>query len=127
MKLFGSLPLKRFAISVMCVAALGASVAAAAFSFSWFTNRNSISNTKISGKTAGAYYASGKGTEDDPYILNKPRHVYNLAWLQYMGTYNDDLSTGTTSTANPTYFKLDADIDMSGWVTPPSAQMTSLS
>lgn len=122
MSLSGSRLFKSASISITCLIAFSAAIAATAFSFSWFSNNN-YSKKGIIGSTAGAYYASGKGTEKEPFILNKPRHVYNLAWLQYMDTYNDDKakSSGTseTKTIETTYFKLGADIDMSGWVTPP--------
>lgn len=122
MSLSGSRLFKSASISITCLIAFSAAIAATAFSFSWFSNNN-YQKKGIAGSTAGAYYASGKGTEEQPFILNKPRHVYNLAWLQYMDTYNDDKakSSGTseTKTIETTYFKLGADIDMSGWVTPP--------
>ncbi len=34
------------------------------------------------------YFAGGTGAADDPYIIADAIHVYNLAWLQYMGYFN---------------------------------------
>ena len=70
--------------------------------FAWFYNADSI-DIVIDGASTEAYYASGKGTKESPYIITKPRHLYNLAWLQNLGHYNDDV----------TYFELRDDVDMS--------------
>lgn len=98
-------------------------ISASVFTFSWFTNRNYISNTDITGATAGAYFARGTGKSDDPYILNKPIHLYNLAWLQYMGIFNEPDSSSSSNesdgTISATYFKLDDNLDMSGYTLPP--------
>ncbi len=92
--------------------------AALAVTFSWFSNGNNVTRA-IEGNTAGAYFASGKGTEDDPYIINKPVHLYNLAWLQYIGYFNKD-SNGDNTIDSQYYFKLGADITMtSEWTLPP--------
>ena len=46
------------------------------------------------------------------YEIKTPEQLYNLAWLQYMGYFND-------SDEPPFYFYLSADLDMTGWVLPP--------
>ena len=46
------------------------------------------SHNPIQGTVEDAYYASGTGTENDPFIITRPRHLYNLAWLQLLGYYN---------------------------------------
>ena len=43
------------------------------------------------------------------YEIKTPEQLYNLAWLQYLGYFNDQ----------PFYFYLSADLDMTGWVLPP--------
>lgn len=55
-----------------------------------------------------APFAGGNGTEYDPYIITKPLHMNSMH-------SNVDWSDATT---NPIYFKLEADIDMSGidWI-----------
>ena len=77
----------------------------------WFTNNNIISN--VTGNTPPSYFAFGDGSEESPYGITSPVHLYNLAWLQYLGTFN-----------NPTdqkqyHFVLDKDIDMKGLTLPP--------
>lgn len=60
-----------------------------------------------------SYYESGSGDSiDDPYIISNRNHLYNLAWLQYMGRYNSPSITQK-------YFKLKNDIDMRGLTLPP--------
>ena len=88
-------------------------------SYAWFTESNT-KKTTIDGSTPTAYYKSGDGTKDNPYVIARPVHLYNFAWLQYMGTYNKLDSDGNLI---PTYFKIESDetddngnavLDMSG-------------
>ncbi len=60
-----------------------------------------------------APYGGGDGlTPDTAYVISNRRHLYNLAWLQYIGRYN-------TPTIRQLYFKVTAPIDMSGITLPP--------
>lgn len=36
-----------------------------------------------------SYYESGSGTEEDPFIITRPRHLYNLSRLQGLGVYGE--------------------------------------
>ena len=65
------------------------------------------SHNPIKGTVEDAYYASGTGTANDPYIITRPRHLYNLAWLQLLGYYNK-----TSDDDHPFYFKLGDNINM---------------
>ena len=94
-------------------------VAFAASTFAWFAYIPALSFGTGSGKInvgAGSetsYYESGSGDSiNDPYIISNRNHLYNLAWLQYMGRYN-------TPSVSQKYFKLKNDIDMSGLTLPP--------
>ncbi len=100
---------KRVVTATMALVFVAAGVATATFSFSWFTNRNNVTNSSFEGKTAGAYFARGDGTADAPYVINKPIHLYNLAWLQYIGYFKD----------KEPYFIIESDLNMDGWVLPP--------
>ncbi len=99
---------RKFVTATMALVFVAAGVATATFSFSWFTNKNNIINSSLSGKTAGAYFARGTGASNDPYVINKPIHLYNLAWLQYIGYFKGE-----------TYFIIESDLDMDGWTLPP--------
>ena len=96
----------------------GILIASASTNIAWFDPVAKVDNSKILGETVGSYFKSGKGTEDDPYLLDNPVHVYNLAWLQYIGYFNngqEENGTGTVDAEDQVYFKLDGDIDMSGF------------
>ena len=113
-------------------AAISISLAGIAMStVSWFTNLVVIdntheSNTQLSGETLGAYFAYGNGIPSSEgegnrvYGITKPRHLYNLAWLQYLGFLdNTNLNPGDSGYATQYYFELAEDLDMTGWVLPP--------
>ena len=94
---------------------------AIASSIAWFTTRIDIDlNEDVIGESNGAYFASGTGEAGDPFIINSPVHLYNLAWLQYLGYFNNN-TIGAAS--GSTYFAIDpslnAPLDMTGWILPP--------
>lgn len=80
----------------------------------WFSADAKVSNPDqpIDGSVQDEYYASGSGTEDKPFIITKPRHLYNLAWLQYLGFYNKNQNDSVTSENHQFYFELGANVDM---------------
>ena len=93
-----------------------------AFSFAWFAISESFF-PDVSGDSVTGYFKDGDGSPDDPYIIETPTHVYNLAWLQYIGLLNQET---TDSEGNPIitqyYFKISDEIDvidMDGVVIPP--------
>lgn len=88
-------------------------VAAVTSSIAWFSASAKItnSNNPVEGATMGAYFAYGDGSEEHPFGITKSRHVYNLAWLQYLGYFNNE--------GNQYYFEMDDDVDMGGLVIPP--------
>ena len=88
-------------------------------SLAWFVTSTSISgNTSWTGYTDGGYYESGTGTANDPFIISTAKHLYNLAWLQDIGKYNQDTNIDGNLDSQK-YFKLKNDINMSGYVLPP--------
>lgn len=100
--------LRTFLLIVLGSTALATCAASAAYTFTWFSNQESLGK-RINGETDGAYFARGTGTADDPYVINRPFHLYNLAWLQYTGYFGD----------NECYFIIEKDLDMTGWTLPP--------
>ncbi len=84
----------------------------------WFDTTEHVS-FDFSGASLAAYFAGGDGTESKPYIITNPRHLYNLAWLQYLGKFNGETLNPTTTTITQYHFELGADIDMKGWTLPP--------
>ena len=82
----------------------------------WFRETFDFTPDVISGSVQGSYYAGGDGSSGDPFQIHDPIHLYNLAWLQYFGTYNKFTSNALTS---QTYFIVTANLDMTGWTLPP--------
>ena len=74
-------------------------------------NGNEADFNLVAGAEA-SYYGGGTGASNDPYIISNKLHLYNLAWLQYLGVYNK-------TTIRQLYFKVTADIDMDGITLPP--------
>lgn len=106
--LFNEKTIKKIIAATLVGVILAAGISTTAFSFSWFSNRNNVTKN-IEGKTAGAYFARGRGTQDDPFVINRPIHLYNLAWLQDVGYFD----------SKRTYFIIEKDLDMAGWTLPP--------
>jgi hypothetical protein len=88
-------------------------------SMAWYQSLNKASISNDQGYTASAYFAGGDGSSTNPYIINQPIHLYNLAWLQYLGFFNKN----SNGAYKQTYFVLGADVDMSSttinWTLPP--------
>lgn len=80
----------------------------------WFIAASTIA-PQLSGSAFTGYFYAGDGSKETPYQLNAPRHVYNLAWLQYMGELNEE----ENGKINQIYFELIDDIDMTGVILPP--------
>lgn len=106
--LFNEKTIKKIIAATLVGVILAAGISTTVFSFSWFSNRNNVTKN-IEGKTAGAYFARGRGTQDDPFVINRPIHLYNLAWLQDVGYFD----------SKKTYFIIEKDLDMTGWTLPP--------
>ncbi len=65
------------------------------------------------------YFDGGDGkSANTAYGLSEPIHVYNLAWLQYMGILNSTYTADGTKIQQP-YFKVKKYIDMEGMIIPP--------
>ena len=104
--------LKIAAITSISIFTLGSAILS---TFSWFVASVKAPAYNLKGSSAGAYFAYGDGSENHPYGISIPRHLYNLAWLQYMGQFAD----------GQYYFELadsvsDTDgLNMNGYVLPP--------
>ena len=73
-------------------------------SFAWFADpMRPTPSIPFSASSVASYFGGGTGTSTDPFIINAPVHLYNLAWLQ-----------NTESISPGTYFKLTTDINMAG-------------
>ena len=61
------------------------------------------------GEVMVGYFAGGDGSAADPYVITKPIHLYNLAWLQNLGRFNELDDKGALKQF---HFVLKADITM---------------
>lgn len=100
---------KKAPIIVIAGSALFAAAVAVGASLAWMSPIAFMENSHnpIEGVVEDAYYASGTGTSNDPFIITRPRHLYNLAWLQLLGYYN---KTGQED--HQFYFELGDNINM---------------
>ena len=86
-------------------------------SFAWYTNKkvDDFESPDVTGYSTAAYYAGGDGSAEKPFLIKNSRHLYNFAWLQYLGTYNK-IENGSVKQY---YFEVIDDIDCEGLVLPP--------
>ncbi len=106
--------MKRIIVSIILIIAI--LLSAGAVTLAWFADANTVS-PKMSGSILGGYFAGGNGTQEAPYQIKDPIHVYNLAWLQYMGYFNNESDNNGNTVQF--YFELINDIDMGGMIIPP--------
>lgn len=122
--------MRRKNIKVIAIAALTSlsGIAAVFSSIAWFASGASIafgngSTTPVTAGSEASFFGGGSGTSGDPFIISNRTHLYNLAWLQYIGAFNDescDLYFGEPGDGIlQYYFKLADDINMSGITLPP--------
>ena len=89
-----------------------------AISFAWLASGKYLNfPSSFGGSATPAYFAGGDGSEDNPFRITNPVHLYNLAWLQYLGYFNR--REGFNNDRDQTYFALDGNIDMRGRAIPP--------
>lgn len=89
-----------------------------AISFAWLASGKHLNfPSSFGGSATPAYFAGGDGSEDNPFRITNPVHLYNLAWLQYLGYFNR--REGFNNDRDQTYFALDGNIDMRGRAIPP--------
>lgn len=93
-------------------AALCLIIAFTAATFGWFSRYNTIDFPNAYGGTAkAAYFAGGDGSKNDPYKIKTAVHLYNFAWLQYLGYFN--LNPTLNNGRAQSYFELADNVDMS--------------
>ena len=120
---------KRIIVPALIASIFATSLGALASSLAWFNNKSKINpSSHLGGSSDGAYFGGGDGSDDSPFQIKTPRHLYNLAWLQYIGYFNRDEKNNSTGQAvqngdgqidKQYHFILSNNIDMSGWKIPP--------
>ena len=109
---------RKVKIALMSLLAVFTFLATVTSTVSWFHHGTNVSfngndaDFNIDAGAEASYYGGGTGAPGDPYIISNKLHLYNLAWLQYLGTYNKN-------SIRQLYFKVTNDIDMDGITLPP--------
>lgn len=115
-------------LSITLISMLFLAAAIISATQAWFTLvADYIPTWKSSSEGAYFAYGNGKaraeGSENEPYGITRPIHLYNLAWLQYLG-YFDINDVDDEYSLDNVRFELAADIDMTGWTLPPIGTKT---
>ena len=121
-KRIGTIVSLSFLTAISAAAALSSSLA-------WFSYHATFENNQlVTGSSIGAYFGGGDGSAEAPYKILNSTHLYNLAWLQYLGYFNEDKNktvngevvSGTDGIIDKQYyFTLENDIEMNDMVIPP--------
>ncbi len=102
-------------ISIILAAATIAVALCAAVTVCWLDESSGSVrfDGRFHGSTEAAYFAGGTGAENSPYEIKSAVHLYNFAWLQYLGYFNmnPDFNNGLTQS----HFVVSDNIDMSGF------------
>ena len=102
--------------SLMLVIILFVSLVSA--SLAWFVMHFELEqNDEFYASSIATYFAGGDGTKEEPYLIAESKHLYNLAWLQYLGVFNR--VDGSGNIEKQFYFKMLNDVDMQGLIIPP--------
>lgn len=80
---------KKVCVSILiCICAL--IIAFSVSSFAWLGERNSSVNSNTAGSLITQYFHCGNGTEENPFVITRPVHYYNLVNLyQKVPEYSD--------------------------------------
>ena len=106
---------KKRIFQIAAVALLFSATAVTSATLAWLHptikigNQGETNTLPIDGSSSSGYFAYGDGSAEHPYGIRIPRHLYNLAWLQYLGAFQN----------RQLYFELAGDVDMKGWTLPP--------
>ena len=86
----------------------------------WFS-QNYFYEPDVPASGHSAYFEKGDGSETNPFSIRSPYHLYNLAWLQYLGKFNNEDGTRY-------HFKLSdnltSSLNMTGYTLPPIGTTT---
>ena len=85
-----------------------------AVTLAWFVYHYDF-NPDVSGSAITGYFYAGDGSAEHPYQIKNENHLYNLAWLQYMGRLNEEKDGKITQL----YFELIDDLYMEDVILPP--------
>lgn len=114
---------KNFKIALLTGISIFVLLGSVVGTYSWFESNVTMQmNGKIDGESAAAYFAYGNGSAEKPFGITTPRHVYNLAWLQYNGMFNKD--TDNNRVIDKQFYFVVGNKDDSGNYSPVTINMT---
>lgn len=98
----------------------GSCAAAVTSTVAWFKFGSEIAfgggnDVPLQAGAESSYFGGGSGTSGDPFVISDRIHLYNLAWLQYIGYFD---GSSADQPLQP-YFIVANTIDMSGITLPP--------
>ena len=112
--------LSKFAFALLLSVTAGSLISSTVAWFKFGTDvsfgGNADDKVKVNAGISNGYFGGGDGSAETPYIISSKTHLYNLAWLQYLGYF--DGSSEPKQSLQP-YFKLTNDINMNGITLPP--------
>lgn len=109
--------MKRKSILLGGILALLSSIALVVCVYAWYAGKKFES---LDGKVNPAYFAGGNGSEEQPFLITNKIHMYNLAWLQYLGVFNkEELTDGNLKQYHFEIVSSVDEIDMDGLALPP--------
>ena len=120
--------MRKTRVLALCIISGFSAITLATSTIAWFAIGTHISfgtdtnDVNVTGGSVASYYESGSGAIDDKYVISDKIHLYNLAWLQYIGYYNAYKTSFQENAPNDIvqcYFELKNDIDMDGLTLPP--------
>ncbi|MDE7075762.1 MAG: hypothetical protein K2O62_00375, partial [Clostridia bacterium] len=75
--------------TICLIVALIVAVFTVGYAFAWYLDHRD-SQFVLSGASAGAYFDSGNGSKETPFVIANSTHMRNLAVLQNMGRFVDE-------------------------------------
>ena len=107
-------------INLLFFSTIGLLIVGTSNTIGWFISSFKVTfNDEAFGKGLANYFKSGDGSKDNPYLISNHVHMYNLAWLQDLGYFNED-SDSDGVIDKQYYFKIENDITMpNDYILPP--------
>lgn len=107
-------------LNVLFFSTIGLLIVGTSNTIGWFITSFKVTfETDAFGKGLANYFKSGDGSKDNPYIIANHVHMYNLAWLQDLGYFNED-SDNDGVIDKQYYFEIEDDFTMpSDYIIPP--------
>ena len=97
--------MKKFKILLSTIVGLlSVGALATGFTYAWLSTATTVVDfDNAGGGIISSYFHCGKGTENDPYVITRPVHLYNLVELMYADADNFQVYDK--------YFQLGYDLD----------------